>query len=211
MDNSQLIVILPLIGIGFFISLMYLWQKRRNKKPSRYIESAFLDAASIPSFRSSIEHLNKELSRARRSHSPLSIIVIEHHPTESGINSSRQGDNSESLRIINRGRERDITDFLLCGKVIRDVLRDIDIISYAAVNNQFIIVLPGSTKSEAVDALRRIKGIIGMGADQILAEVAEFPNDGLILEDLVAHAANLIRNKESDIESDIKEDTITEW
>ena len=191
MDNSHLIVLLPLIGL--FISLLYLWQ--RNNKPSRFIESAFLDAASIPSFRNSIEHLNKELSRARRSHSPLSIIVIEHHPTESGFNSSRQSDNSESLRIISRGRERDITDFLLCGKVIRDVLRDIDIISYAAVNNQFIIVLPESTKSEAEDALRRIKGIIGMGANLLLAEVAEFPNDGLILEDLVAHAANLLSNE----------------
>jgi hypothetical protein len=205
MDNSQLIVILLVILplIGFFISLMYLWQKRRNKKPSRYIESAFLDAASLPSFRNSIEHLNKELSRARRSHRPLSMIVIEHHPTESGSNSSRQSDNSESLRIISRGRERDITDFLLCGKVIREALRDMDITSYAAVNNQFIIVLPESTKSEAKDALRRIKGIIGMGADQLLAEVAEFPNDGLILDDLVAHAANLI--------SDRYEDTVTEW
>jgi hypothetical protein len=207
MDNSQLIVILLVILplIGFFISLMYLWQ--RNKKPSRYIESAFLDAASLPSFRNSIEHLNKELSRARRSHRPLSMIVIEHHPTESGSNSSRQSDNSESLRIISRGRERDITDFLLCGKVIREALRDIDITSYAAVNNQFIIVLPESTKSEAEDALRRIKGIIGMGADQMLAEVAEFPNDGLILDDLVAHAANLISNRERDIE----EDTIPDW
>ena len=201
MDNSQLIVILPLIG--FFISLLYLWQ--RNKKPSRYIESAFLDAASIPSFRNSIELLNKELSRARRSHSPLSIIVIEYHPTESGFNSSRQGGNSESLRIISRGRERDITDFLLCGKVIREALRDIDITSYAAVKNQLIIVLPESTKSEAEDALRRIKGIIGMGADQWRAEVAEFPNDGLILEDLVAHAANLLSNE---IEEHLQRDKI---
>ena len=201
MDYSQLIVILPMIGLS--ISLMYLWQKRRNMKPSRYIEPALLDAASIPPFHKSIEHLNKELSRARRSHSPLSIIVIEHHPTESSSNSSRLSDNSDSLSIIIPSREGDLTDFLLCGKVIRDALRDIDIVSYAAVDNLFIIVLPESTKSEAEDALRRIKGIVGMEADQWLAEVAEFPNDGLILDDLVAHAANLISNRD--------EDTITQW
>ncbi len=201
MDNSQLIIILVLIG--FFISLVYLWQMGRNKKPSRYIESAFLGAASIPSFRNSIGHLNKELSRARRSHSPLSIIVIEHHPTESGSYISRQSDNPESLRFISRRGETDITDFLLCGKVIREALRDIDITSYAAVNNQFIIVLPESTKSEAEDALLRIKRMIGKSANQFLAEVAEFPNDGLILDDLVAHAANLINDRD--------DDTITQW
>ena len=217
MDNSQLIVILPLIGL--FISLIYLWQKRRNKKPSLYIKPAFLDAASIPSFRNSIEHLNKELSRARRSHRPLSVIVIEHHPTESVSNSRRQSDNPESIRFFSRRREAGITDYLLCGKIIRDALRDIDITSYAAVNNQFIIVLPESTKSEARDALRRIKGIIGIGADQLLAEVAEFPNDGLILDDLVAHAANLINNRDTDLDinlginsdSDSDSDSITEW
>jgi hypothetical protein len=96
-----------------------------------------------------------------------------------------------------------MTEFFLCGKVIRDALRDIDITSYAAVNNQFIIVLPESTKSEAEDALRRIKRLAGRGANQFLAEVAEFPNDGLILDDLVLHAANLI--------SDRDDDTITEW
>jgi hypothetical protein len=205
MEKSELIVILSLVGL--FISLLYLWRTRRDKKPSHYIESALLDAASIPPFSNSIELLNKELSRARRSNCPLSVIVVEHHPTESGTKSSHKGDNSESRRIIGRGRDRDMTVFLRYGKSIRDALRDIDIISYAATTNQFIILLPESTKSEAEDALRRIKGIIGMGADQMLAEVAEFPNDGLILDDLVAHAANLISNRERDIE----EDTIPDW
>jgi hypothetical protein len=195
MDKSQLISTLPYIGL--FISLVYLWLKIKVKKHGRYIDSAFLDAASIPSFRKTVESLNKELSRARRSHSPLSIIVIEHHPTESSPNSSRQDDSSKSPKSISRRKKRDgdITDFLLCGRVIRDALRDIDIISYAAVYNQFIIVLPESTKLEAMDALRRIKEIVGIGADQLLADVAEFPRDGLILDDLVAHAARLISNK----------------
>lgn len=201
MDNSQRIIIL--VVIVFFMTLVYLWQKRRNKKHSRHLESAILDAASIPSFHNSIGHLNKELSRARRSHRPLSIIVIEYHPTVSGSYISRQSDDSKSLKITSHRGETDMTEFFLCGKVIRDALRDIDITSYAAVNNQFIIVLPESTKSEAEDALRRIKRLAGRGANQFLAEVAEFPNDGLILDDLVLHAANLISNRD--------DDTITEW
>jgi hypothetical protein len=206
MDNIQLVIILPILGL--FISLIILWQKRRNQKISRHIESLFLDAASIPSFRNSIGHLNKELSRARRSHSPLSIIVIEHRPTESRFKSMHQIDSSTSPIVINRRKESDITDFLLCGKVIREALRDIDITSYAAANNQFIIVMPESTKFEAENAIKRIKKIIGMGASHLHAEVAEFPNDGLILDDLVAHAANLISNRDSVSGS---EDTITEW
>jgi hypothetical protein len=196
MDNSQLVVILPLIGL--FILLPYLWQKMSNKKHTCYIELAALDAASIPSFRNSIELLNKELSRSRRSGSPLSMIVIEYYPTESGPISHRQSDSSKSHKFTSRHRERDrdITDYLLCGKVIRDELRDIDIISYAAAYNQFIIALPGSTKLEALAAFRRIKETIGIGADHLLAEVAEFPNDGLILDDLVAHAASLIGNRD---------------
>lgn len=201
MDNSQRIVILVLILL--FMTLVYLWQKRRSKNHSRHIRSAILDAASIPSFHDSIGHLNKELSRARRSHRPLSIIVIEYHPSVSGSYISRQSDDSESLKFISNRGETDLTEFFLCGKVIRDALRDIDITSYAAVNNQFIIVLPESTKSEAEDALRRIKRLAGRGANQFRAEVAEFPNDGLILDDLVLHAANLISNRD--------DDTITEW
>lgn len=220
MDNSQYIVILSLIGL--VISILVLWQRMGNQKLSRQIETSLLNAASIPSLRNSIGHLNKELSRARRSQSPLSLIVIEHRPTKALFNNMHQGDSSDLPRIVNRRKEADVTDFLLCGKVIREVLRDIDITSYTAENYQFIIVLPESTKLEAKRALKRIKNIIGLGAGQFLTAVSQFPDDGLILDDLIAHAVSSInkknknvdkeKNKDKGTEIDIDlEDTITEW
>jgi hypothetical protein len=195
MDDSKFIVI-SLLGLS--IGIIFLLLKKRDQQFSRQIVSSFLEAASIPSFRNSIGHINKELSRARRSQSPLSIILIEHHPTESGFKNELHSNQLESPKVISRGKETDITDFLLSGKVIREVLRDIDIISYSAARQQYLVVLPESTKLKAENAMARIKKVVGKKtADQFITKIAEFPVDGLILDDLMAHATNSISSKDT--------------
>jgi len=192
--NSHLIITLLFIGLIF--SLMFLWLERRNRQFSNHIIASFLDAASIPSFRNSLEYIHKELSRARRSHSPLSVITIGYHPVESGLHRNRQETSSGLQNVLGHHKKTDMTDFLLCGTVIRDALRDIDIVSFAAANSQYILVLPESTKAKAENALARIKNIVDKEtADQFVTGVAEFPNDGLILEDLVAYATDSMKNR----------------
>lgn len=193
MVDSQLIIIVLLTGLLF--SIILLWLEMRNRQINHHIISTFLDAASIPSFRNSVEQINKELSRARRSGNPLSLIVIGHHPARLESSIMSQPNHSELPTVLNRRKKTDMTDFLLCGTVMRDALRDIDIICYAGANYQYVIVLPESSKTDADYALTRIKKVVNKNiADQLVAGVAEFPGDGLILEDLVGYATNLMNN-----------------
>lgn len=193
MVDSQLIIIALLTGILF--SIILLWLEMRNRQFNQSTISTFLDAASIPSFRNSVDKINKELSRARRSRSPLSLIVIGHHPTEPGLNHTPQTEATRLALVLNRRKNNDMTDFLLCGTVMRDALRDIDIMCYAGADYQYIIVLPESSKSNADYALARIKKVVEKNiANHLVAGVAEFPADGLILEDLVGYASNSMKN-----------------
>lgn len=196
MDYSNLITIL--IPAGFILLILLLWLEKRNRKYNNPVISSFLDAASIPSFRNSIGKINQELSRARRSHSSLSVLVISLQKSEPVVKTKQPAKNSELQKILSLQKETNVTDFLLCGTVMRDALRDIDIITYAAANFQYIIVLPESTKLKAEYALTRIKEVVGRStAAQFNAGIAEFPNDGLILEDLVAYATNSMNNESS--------------
>ncbi|MDH3691644.1 MAG: hypothetical protein OEU36_19550 [Gammaproteobacteria bacterium] len=83
----------------------------------------------------------------------------------------------------------DTIRFWLSGCALRDALREIDVAAYDGANNQFVVALPESTEKQALLAVNRLNDIIGDRiATQLYIGVAEFPEDGLIMEDLIKHA-----------------------
>lgn len=202
-NTSQLLMIVlgmvTLIGLIVFISRV-----KKHKKERRIVDS-ILDAAAIPVYRHSLPQLKKEIARARRYQHPLSVIIVQpsltpletkkrHSKNKSSHKNSKNGTytNGEAVRISQ-------IEFMLCGPIFRDALREVDRTTYDGANNRFIMILPESTKIQAVQTVNRLKTVMGeklFGKLQI--GISEFPKDGLIMEDLICRAMPKIGEKVSD-------------
>lgn len=176
------------ITLVVLISLFIFWQYRRREEKN--IIDAFLKAASIPLFSTNLPHLKSEVSRSRRYQHELSVIIFRllDAPENSSDGSENPARSSKNGRMnASPGMSR--LEFLLLGPIFKDAVRTIDIVTYDAGNNQFIIVLPESSKINAVQAANRLKKMLGSKIMRNLAiGIAEFPKDGLIIEDLIARA-----------------------
>jgi hypothetical protein len=148
-----------------------LWRLKR-KKESQVIQF-IAQVAGIPSYRKSLPRLQTELARGRRFQRPLSVIVIRP---------------KEMLPLVSvDGLNR--VQFLLCGAMFRDALRQVDVATYDSIRNQFVIVLPESTKLQAAQAANRLTELIDKStADQLKFGTVTFPDDGLSIEDLIIKA-----------------------
>ena len=74
-------------------------------------------------------------------------------------------------------------------RIVKNSIREIDMIAYDSKNHQFIISFPETNKDQAHRSIKRIKKLIGNRmADQLTFGLAEFPQNGLIIEDLIEHA-----------------------
>ncbi len=202
-NTSQLLMIVlgmvTLIGLIVFISRV-----KKHKKERRIVDS-ILDAAAIPVYRHSLPQLKKEIARARRYQHPLSVIIVQpsltpletkkrHSKNKSSHKNSKNGTytNGEAVRISQ-------IEFMLCGPIFRDALREVDRTTYDGANNRFIMILPESTKIQAVQTVNRLKTVMGeklFGKLQI--GISEFPKDGLIMEDLICRAMPKTGEKVSD-------------
>ena len=73
-------------------------------------------------------------------------------------------------------------------------------LAYDTQNNQFIISLPETNKAQAHHTIKRIKKLLGNRmANQLALGIAEFPGNGLILEDLIKHATIACNSKLEDL------------
>lgn len=147
--------------------LLYLGRKKEE------IQARFsiAQAAAMPGFRKSLPDLQKEVTRARRSERPLSVVVVR--PLR-----DNRSDADQLSRI----------DFLLCGRIFRDAARQLDFTTYDAALDRFVIVLPETTKAQAIQTINRFAGLVGKTFDQLSFSTAVFPEDGLAIEDLIARA-----------------------
>jgi len=185
-----MVVSLPLIVISaciVFILLFVLWLQRRGSTVSRQTIYSILEAAAIPAYRQSLPQLRKEISRARRYQRPLAIVVIQINPTFSREHKGRV--NEDSVVHANQARELQPLEFVLCGSIFRDALRDSDITTYDGVKKQFVIFLPECTQKDTMHIVERLRNVVGKNiADNLSTGIVEFPDDGLIIEDLVNRA-----------------------
>jgi len=185
-----MVVLLPLLfvfGCIVFMFLLYLWLHRRASAVSRETIYSILEAAAIPAYRQSLPLLRKEISRARRYQRQLAIVVIQMDPTFSQEHKSQV--NEDSVVQANQARELQPLEFVLCGSIFRDALRESDITTYDAVNKQFVMSLSECTQKDTIHIVRRLITVVGKTiGDNLSIGILDFPADGLIIEDLVTGA-----------------------
>ena len=172
--------------LGFF-----LWNKQRSLKNSLRALTSITEAAGISPYRLSLPLLRKEISRVRRYQHSLTVVVARprEHSAERQDGRPRDVVTNENGSGGNSVKQLSQIEFLLCGSILRDSLREVDVIAYDGANNQFIICLPESKKENAAKTIARLNEIIGKRiSSQLSYGIAEFPEEGLIIEDLVERA-----------------------
>jgi hypothetical protein len=180
-----------LIGGVLFIFGALLWIKQRNLKNGIRAIASIIDAAGIPTYRNSLSLLRREISRVRRYQHTLSVVVIRTYSDLPEISNNDMEDISmnENGKVENASKQFTQIEYLLCGRILRDSLREVDLIVYDGAKNQFIIFLPESNRMEAEKTVYRLSQILGKRISDILYYgISEFPTDGLIEEDLIERA-----------------------
>ncbi|MCG8607907.1 hypothetical protein MJD09_23340 [bacterium] len=88
--------------------------------------------------------------------------------------------------------------FSLAGSLLGESLRESDMATYDVATNQYIIALPECDTAQAMQTVHRLKKLLfKRTAGHLVEGVAEFPKDGIIIEDLVYKAMEAIRQKSS--------------
>ncbi len=82
--------------------------------------------------------------------------------------------------------------FSLVGSILKESLRESDIATYDVPSNQYVIMLPESNREQAMLTVTRLKKLLfKRTAGHLVTGVAEFPTDGLILQDLITRAVEV--------------------
>lgn len=169
------VLLLLVVVVGAILLLLNLLRHRKRNRSAIPLKTM---AQAVPSYRSMLPQLTKEISRARRLERPMTLVAIRPMSALLG----RHSHDTQSSHL-------DPIEFLFCGFALCDALREIDIAAYDGANNQFVVALPESTKKQAQLAVNRLNEIIGDRiASQLHVGIAEFAEDGLIIEDLIKRA-----------------------
>lgn len=182
-NNTETFIFL--ISAGFLLLLGVLWMIRRHRLNSeKDLVHSILRSVSIPIFSQSLPELKREISRARRYQNDLSVIIFRQCDQKTGI--MHEGSNHLRLNGHSKSPCMNRWDFLLCGPILRDSLRAIDLLTYDGAKHQFIAVLPETDKIQAVQTVNRLKKILGSAlSEKMSIGISHFPKDGLIIEDLI--------------------------
>jgi GGDEF domain-containing protein len=172
-------------GLLFFAMAFFSWGNRK-KKDDRAANSQRTLQSSIPSYQSTLPYMTFELTRARRYNHTLSVLIM-------GLEQAQK----DELVAKNKGRSKQWGNeqlaskflFSLIGSIIRESLRDSDILSYEVVNDRFIILLTDTDEKKARNAVERLNDLVQEQIQtRLKAGVAEFPSKGLTIEDLLKYA-----------------------
>ncbi len=148
-------------------------------------------SADIPAFRRSLPALSAEMARARRYQRPLTVLILglengrlpEHLYNLVGGNGD---DNGTGRQILSRTTQ--LVSFVL-GTILRDTLRESDIATYHATEDRYVLLLTESTRAQARDTVQRLNQLFHRRVHTDLrAGIAEFPIDGLTLDELISSA-----------------------
>ena len=168
---SVVTLILVLGYLVIFVSFL----STRNKRSPKLPRSLAVQMMRVPDYHQSQTQFSQELIRARRYGRPLSVVVLMLDETAS--DNGGAGDS--------RTRRIDLA-FLLLGSVWRDATRKSDLVTWDPVLNRYVIALTETGKSEAQRLSNRLLQLSSQGSDiRFRAGFAEFPTDGLTVEDLV--------------------------
>jgi hypothetical protein len=168
------------------------WFKNQRKRTDSVSVSGLIKETALPLYDKYLSTLNKELSRIRRFEHSLAIAVLKKtgfHPDQVNKKNPKAEPQLFTYPSDNDVKPISEIEFILCGLVVKNSIRDIDIIVYDPTSHQFIISFPETNIGQAHHTIKRIKKLIGNRmADQLAFGLAEFPQNGLILNDLIEYA-----------------------
>lgn len=173
------------IAIASGAALLVAGILRRPRRPSPPVlqrEPTLSEMAAILPYRSSLPQLASELARARRYQYPLTMVIIR-------LDQERiaEGNGLFSMKKTESGFVNLLLSFL--GSLLRSSLRDIDIVSFDVTNSQYVVLLPETTMAKAERPVARLNEMsLKQTGISLVVGMAEFPVDGLIIEDLVSSA-----------------------
>ncbi len=156
------------LGAGLFMA----WQRR----PATTWGAPPTADIAVPSYKKSLPLLGQELARMRRYERGLAVLVVgvDRRPHEA------EGDNPGR-----NGRELSFA-FWHIGAMLRDLLRNSDIVTSDPADDRFIVVLPEANRAQAQQTANRLRSTLQSATQlRVRMGVAEFPADGLIIEELV--------------------------
>lgn len=194
MEYNVALMITGILTIGVVLIWIRYYRWRRNFQTA----SSIMEAAAIQPFRQSVPLINKEISRVRRYQRALAVIVLRRRmqPEAKLQNGTLHAKTQTNGRLPAEQNPLPHMEFLLCGAIFRDALRETDIITYDGGKNQFVLIMPETTRLEALQTVERLNKILsGKLYKDMEVGIAEFPEEGFIINDLVENAVVNIGDK----------------
>jgi len=122
--------------------------------------------------------LSLELARMRRYERSLAVMVLH-------LDSQPASQQQEKRRALQNGAFA----YWHVAAMLRDLLRNSDIVTSDPSAERFVILLPEANRNQALLAAHRLQTpILATAQMRVRLGVAEFPGDGLIIEELVRAA-----------------------
>jgi hypothetical protein len=146
-------------------------------------EAALLLAgAGVPTYRQALPDMVAELARARRYSRPLSIVLVA-----SGGPQPAEGDSAPLAGW--GGHPLSPLGPVVLASLLREVMREEDLVSYAAVRQRCLVMMPEVALEEAQQAVERVTAVCAQRFGlSVRAGIAAYPVDGWTLDDLVSRA-----------------------
>ena len=185
---------------------IFKWRRKESFGRAKTL-NADLQLGAVPTYRSTLKQLTDELARVRRYHRPLSIVVLRLESDQLLLDLKRSlvaGSGNGGAESYTQVMQTIQLVFSLIGSILKESLRDSDIACYDVPNNQYILMFPESNREQATMTVTRLKKLLfKRTAGHLVAGIAEFPADGLIVEDLVKLSVQKFSaNKNGQLEKD---------
>lgn len=162
--------------------LLWLWRRRQAAAVAKRSLYGSWHAA-IPRYRRSLHRLTAELERARRYHRVLTVTVL-------AVDFDQHKQKKRNL--INLSGSTEIASqffFSLVSSLLRDNVRGSDLVTYDVTNDYYVLLFPEATAAATEQTLRRLQQLVMQRSKVMLRYgIAEYPKDGLIIQDLVSRA-----------------------
>ncbi len=175
-------LLVTILACVMAIVVAWRWRKRKAAFASKRSLYGSWHAA-IPRYRRSLPRLTAELERARRYHHSLTVTVLT-----VDVEQHRQK-NSNLVNLMGNSEIASQFFFSLVSSMLRDNVRGSDMVTYDVTTDQYVLLFPEARLADTEETLQRLKKIVLQRSKVMLRfGIAEYPADGLILQDLVGLA-----------------------
>lgn len=174
-------------------SLAERWQRRRTAAVASEAASELSrHAAPVLAFRESLGRFSLEITRARRYRTPLTLVTVQ--PRADGVyrrlmlaaNGDSPPDTPPKGEVP--GEVQELATALL-SPLLRGTVRVTDIVAYDTSENDHVVLFTETSRDEALNAVQRVREVVEERFSiQLRIGSVEFPEDGLILDELVEKA-----------------------